>query len=185
MELIHNNIRLLVHENLGKTGQKYFPLVLCIFLFIMAVNIMGLFPYVFTPTSHIVVTFGMSLSIMIAVTLLGASAFQSLFFSILVPRGVPLVLAPFLVVIETLSYIIRAISLGVRLFANISAGHLLFAIISGFAFNLLFSGLLVLGVFPLCIMAFITLLELMVAVIQAYVFSLLVVIYFGDTISLH
>lgn len=185
MELIHNNIRLLVHDNLGKTGQKYFPLVFCIFLFIVAINIMGLFPYVFTPTSHIVVTFGMSLSIMIAVTILGVLTFRSLFFSILVPRGVPLVLAPPLVIIETLSYIIRAISLGVRLFANISAGHLLFAIISGFAFNLLFSGLLALGAFPLCIMVFITLLELMVAVIQAYVFSLLVVIYFGDTISLH
>ena len=182
MELIHSNIRLLVHENLGKTGQKYFPLVLCIFLFIMAANIMGLFPYVFTPTAHIVVTFGMSLSIMIAVTLLGILTFKTRFFSILVPGGVPLILAPFLVIIETLSYMIRAISLGVRLFANISAGHLLFAILSGFAFNLLFNGFLILGGFPVLIMGFITLL---VAVIQAYVFSLLVVIYFGDTILLH
>lgn len=185
MELIHSNIRLLVHENLGKTGQKYFPLVLCIFLFIMGVNIMGLFPYVFTPTAHIVVTFGLSLSIMTAVTLLGVLTFKTRFFSILVPGGVPLILAPFLVIIETLSYMIRAISLGVRLFANITAGHLLFAILSGFAFNLLFSGFLFLGGFPVLIMGFITLLELMVAVIQAYVFSLLVVIYFGDTILLH
>nr|YP_009158761.1 ATP synthase F0 subunit 6 [Crella elegans]AKO90218.1 ATP synthase F0 subunit 6 [Crella elegans] len=185
MELIHSNIRLLVHENLGKTGQKYFPLVLCIFVFIMVVNIMGLFPYVFTPTAHIVVTFGLSLSIMIAVTLLGVLTFKTQFFSILVPGGVPLSLAPFLVIIETLSYMIRAISLGVRLFANISAGHLLFAILSGFAFNLLLNGFLFLGGFPVLIMGLITLLELMVAVIQAYVFSLLVVIYFGDTILLH
>lgn len=71
MELIHSNMRLLVHENLGRIGQKYFPLVLCIFLFIMIVNIIGLFPYVFTPTAHIVVTFGLSLSIMISVTILG------------------------------------------------------------------------------------------------------------------
>ncbi len=185
MEFVYSNIRLLVHENLGNTGQKYFPLVLCIFLFIVVVNIIGLFPYVFTPTAHLVVTFGLSLSIMIAVTVLGLLAFKAGFFSILVPGGVPLVLAPFLVIIETLSYMIRAISLGVRLAANISAGHLLFAILSGFAFNLLFSGFFFLGVFPVLIMGFITLLEMMVAVIQAYVFSLLVVIYLGDTISLH
>lgn len=185
MEGIHDNIRSLVHENLGRMGQKYFPLVLCIFLFIVVTNIMGLFPYVFTPTAHLVVTFGMSLSIMVAVTISGFLAFKLGFFSILVPGGVPLVLAPFLVIIETLSYIIRAISLGVRLAANISAGHLLFAILSGFAFNLLFNGFILLGGFPVAIMSFITLLEMMVAVIQAYVFSLLVVIYLGDTILLH
>lgn len=185
MELIHSNMRLLVHENLGKTGQKYFPLVLSLFLFIVVVNIIGLFPYVFTPTAHLVVTFGLSLSIMIAVTLSGVLTFKAEFFSILVPGGVPLVLAPFLVIIETLSYMIRAISLGVRLAANISAGHLLFAILSGFAFNLLFNGFFFLGGFPVLIMGFITLLEMMVAVIQAYVFSLLVVIYLGDTILLH
>lgn len=185
MELIHSNMRLLVHENLGRIGQKYFPLVLCIFLFIMIVNILGLFPYVFTPTAHIVVTFGLSLSIMVSVTILGFLNFKVEFFSILVPGGVPLILAPFLVIIETLSYMIRPISLGVRLAANISAGHLLFAILSGFAFNLLFNGFFVLGVFPVLILGFITLLEMMVAVIQAYVFSLLVVIYLGDTILLH
>ena len=185
MELIHSNMRLLVHENLGRIGQKYFPLVLCIFLFITVVNVIGLFPYVFTPTAHIVVTFGLSLSIMISVTILGFLTFKVEFFSILVPGGVPLILAPPLVIIETLSYMIRAISLGVRLAANISAGHLLFAILSGFAFNLLFNGFYVLGVFPVLIMGFITLLEMMVAVIQAYVFSLLVVIYLGDTILLH
>ena len=185
MELVHSNIRLLVHENLGKAGQKYFPFILCIFLFIVVVNILGLFPYVFTPTAHLVVTFGLSLSIMVAVTISGVIAFKMGFFSILVPGGVPLILAPFLVIIETLSYMIRAISLGVRLAANISAGHLLFAILSGFAFNLLFNGFIILGSFPVLIMGFITLLEMMVAVIQAYVFSLLVVIYLGDTILLH
>ena len=185
MELIHTNIRSLVHENLGKTGQRYFPFVLCIFLFIVLLNIMGLFPYVFTPTAHIVVTFGLSLSIMIAVTILGVLTFKVEFFSILVPGGVPLISAPFLIIVETLSYMIRAISLGVRLAANISAGHLLFAILSGFGFNLLVNSFYFLGFFPVLIMGFITLLELMVAVIQAYVFSLLTTIYLGDTIALH
>lgn len=185
MEFVYSNMRSLVHDNLGTKGQKYFPFVLCIFLFISVLNILGLFPYVFTPTAHIVVTFGMSLSIMIAVTLLGFLTFKVEYFSILVPGGVPLILAPILVVIETLSYMIRAISLGVRLAANISAGHLLFAILSGFAFNLLFNGFFIIGLFPVLIMAFITLLEMMVAMIQAYVFSLLTTIYLGDTIVLH
>ena len=178
-------MRSLVHDNLGRIGQKYFPFVLCLFLFISILNILGLFPYVFTPTAHIVVTFGMSLSIMLAVTIIGVLTFKVEYFSILVPAGVPLILAPFLVIIETLSYMIRAISLGVRLAANISAGHLLFAILSGFSFNLLFNGAYVIGVLPVLIMVFITLLEMMVAVIQAYVFSLLTTIYLGDTVALH
>ncbi len=185
MELIYLNIRSVVHDNLGKAGQKYFPFVLCLFLFIVMLNVLGLFPYVFTPTVHIVVTFGLSLSILIGVTLLGFLTFKLNFLSILMPGGAPLVLAPFLVLIETLSYVSRAISLGVRLAANLSAGHLLFAIISGFAFNMLSNGLIVLSVFPMLIMIFITLLEMAVAVIQAYVFCLLTAIYLGDTVALH
>ena len=99
--------------------------------------------------------------------------------------GAPLILAPLLVLIETVSYITRVISLGLRLAANISAGHLLFAILSGFAFNMLSNGLVILSLFPMLIMVFITLLEMMVAVIQAYVFCLLTTIYLGDTIALH
>ena len=145
-------------------------------------NILGLFPYVFVPTAQIVVTLGISVSIIIAVTLLGLFTFKLNFLSIIMPGGVPLVLAPFLVVIETVSYIIRAIWLGVRLAANISAGHLLFAILSGFAFNMISSGKIISSLLPMSIMVFITLLEIMVAVIQAYVFCLLTTIYLGDTI---
>lgn len=185
MELINYNLRSVVHDNLGKSGQKYFPFILSIFLFIVVLNFLGLFPYVFTPTAHIIMTFGLSLSIIIAVTLLGFVTFKINFLSILMPGGVPLSLAPFLVVIETLSYMIRAISLGVRLAANISAGHLLFAILSGFAFNMLSNGLILLSVFPVLIMIFITLLEMLVAIIQAYVFTLLTTIYIGDSLALH
>lgn len=185
IELIHVNIRAVVHDNLGKSGQKFFPFVLCIFILIAILNTLGLFPYVFTPTAHIIMTFGLSLSIIIAVTLLGFITFKINFLSILMPGGVPLALAPFLVIIETISYMIRAISLGVRLAANISAGHLLFAILSGFAFTMLSNGLIVLSIFPISIMIFITLLEMMVAIIQAYVFMLLTTIYLGDTIALH
>lgn len=96
MEIVHVNIRSLVHDNLGKTGQRYFPFVLCLFLFIVILNIIGLFPYVFPPTAHIVVTFGLSLSIMIAVTILGILAFKVEFFSILVPGGRAIGVCPFL-----------------------------------------------------------------------------------------
>lgn len=180
VELIHFNIRTVVYDNLGKPGQKFFPFVLCLFLFIVMLNILGLFPYVFTPTAQIVVTFGLSLSIIVGVTILGFMAFNLKFLSILVPGGAPLVLAPFLVLIETIGYISRAVSLGMRLAANLTAGHLLFAIVSGFAFNMS-----VLSFFPVLIMIFITILEMAVAVIQAYVFCLLTAIYFGDTIALH
>ena len=182
MELIHINIRSVVEDNLGKLGQKYFPFVLCLFLFIVMLNILGLFPYVFTPTAQIVVTFGLSLSIIMGVTILGFRRFKLKFLSILVPGGAPLVLAPFLVLIETIGYISRAVSLGMRLAANLTAGHLLFAIVSGFAFNMLSS---LLSIFPVLIMLFITILEMAVAIIQAYVFCLLTAIYLGDTIALH
>lgn len=185
IEFIYINIYSVVQDNLGKEGQKFFPFVLCLFIFIALLNIFGLFPYVFVPTAQIVITLGISVSIIIAVTLLGVLKFKLNFFSILMPAGVPLVLAPFLVVIETASYLIKAISLGVRLAANISAGHLLFAILSGFAFNMLSSGMIVSSLVPMLIMVFITLLEIMVAVIQAYVFCLLTTIYLGDTIALH
>ena len=179
IEFIYINIHSVVQDNLG---IKFFPFVLCLFIFIVMLNIFGLFPYVFVPTAQIVITLGISVSIIIAVTLLGLFTFKLDFFSILMPGGVPLVLAPFLVVIETASYLIRAISLGVRLAANISAGHLLFAILSGFAFNM---GMIISSLVPILIMVFITLLEIMVAVIQAYVFCLLTTIYLGDTIALH
>ena len=185
VEFIYINIYSVVQDNLGKLGLKFFPFVLCLFIFIAMLNILGLFPYVFVPTAQIVITLGLSVSIIIAVTLLGVFTFKLNFFSILMPGGVPLVLAPFLVVIETVSYLIKAISLGVRLAANISAGHLLFGIISGFAFTMLSKGMIISSLVPMLIMVFITLLEIMVAIIQAYVFCLLTTIYLGDTLALH
>ena len=184
-EYLYINIYSGIQDNLGKSGQKYFPFVLCLFVYIAILNILGLIPYVFVPTAQIVITLGISVSIMIAVILSGFLTFKLNFLSILMPAGVPLVLGPFLVVIETVSYLIRAISLGVRLAANISAGHLLFGIISGFAFNMLSNEMITLSLLPMLIMIFITLLEIMVAIIQAYVFCLLTTIYLGDTITLH
>nr|QJS34674.1 ATP synthase F0 subunit 6 [Telopathes sp. NB-2020] len=184
IESIYDHLHGVVKDNLGSEGLKYFPFIISLFLFIVFLNVLGLFPYVFTPTVHIVVTLGLSFSIVIGVTLAGIWKFKGDFLSILMPDGAPLGLAPLLVLIETVSYISRAISLGVRLAANLSAGHLLFAILAGFSFSMLTAGGLI-SLFPLLIMVFITLLEMAVAVIQAYVFCLLTTIYLADTIVLH
>ena len=139
----------------------------------------------FTVGTHIVVTFGLSLSILMVVTILGIKNFKADLFSMLMPQGAPMALALLLVLIETASYLSRALSLGIRLAANLSAGHLLFAILASFAYQMMTGDLLLLSMFPIAIMIFITILEIAVAMIQAYVFCLLTTIYLGDTINLH
>jgi ATP synthase subunit 6 len=185
IEIVYDHWIVLVKDSLGIKGSKYFPFVFSLFLLIAWLNVLGLFPYVFTVGTHIIVTFGLSLSILIVVTILGIKNFKADFFSMLMPQGAPMGLAPLLVLIETASYLSRAISLGVRLAANLSAGHLLFAILASFAYQMLVGDLVLLSIFPIAIMVFITILEIAVAMIQAYVFCLLTTIYLGDTINLH
>nr|AIX11494.1 ATP synthase F0 subunit 6 [Anthomastus sp. USNM 1081145]UKP87313.1 ATP synthase F0 subunit 6 [Anthomastus sp. ANT22] len=184
-EIVYTHFLGLVKDSTANKGTQYFTLIVTLFTFIAGLNLLGLFPYVFTPTAHIVVTFGLSLSILIAVTILGITQFRWNFASMMMPSGAPLVLAPVLVMIETLSYISRAVSLGVRLAANLSAGHLLFAILASFGFAMISNGMLVLSLGPILVMVFITLLEIAVALIQAYVFCLLTTIYINDTLNLH
>nr|YP_006883691.1 ATP synthase F0 subunit 6 [Paraminabea aldersladei]AFR60157.1 ATP synthase F0 subunit 6 [Paraminabea aldersladei] len=184
-EIVYTHFLGLVKDATANKGTQYFPLIITLFTFIAGLNLLGLFPYVFTPTAHIVITFGLSLSILIAVTILGITQFRWNFASMMMPSGAPLALAPALVLIETLSYISRAISLGVRLAANLSAGHLLFAILASFGFAMINNGMLVLSLGPILIMVFITLLEIAVALVQAYVFCLLTAIYINDTLNLH
>nr|YP_010317607.1 ATP synthase F0 subunit 6 [Catostylus townsendi]UNB15551.1 ATP synthase F0 subunit 6 [Catostylus townsendi] len=185
IEVLYDHWVNLVKDSLGNPGLKYFPFVFSLFLLIAWLNILGLFPYVFTVGTHIIVTFGISLSILIVVTILGIKNFKFNFFSMLMPQGAPMGLAPLLVLIETASYLSRAISLGVRLAANLSAGHLLFAILASFSYKMIINNLLLLSIFPLSIMVFITVLEIAVALIQAYVFCLLTTIYLEDTLKSH
>nr|YP_010310512.1 ATP synthase F0 subunit 6 [Acromitus flagellatus]UMY76047.1 ATP synthase F0 subunit 6 [Acromitus flagellatus] len=185
IELLYDHWVNLVKDSLGTKGLKYFPFIFSLFLLIAWLNVLGLFPYVFTVGTHIIITFGFSLSIVIVVTLLGIKNFKLDFFSMLMPQGAPMGLAPLLVLIETASYVSRSISLGVRLAANLSAGHLLFAILASFSYKMILGNLLFLSLFPVMIMVFITVLEIAVALIQAYVFCLLTTIYLEDTIKLH
>lgn len=184
-EIVYTHFLGLVKDSTANKGVRYFTLIITLFMFIAGLNLFGLFPYVFTPTAHIIVTFGLSFSILMAVTILGIIRFRWNFASMMMPSGAPLYLAPLLVIIETISYISRAISLGVRLAANLSAGHLLFAILASFGFAMISNGMLVLSLGPILVMVFITLLEIAVALIQAYVFCLLTAIYISDTLNLH
>nr|WOE91051.1 ATP synthase F0 subunit 6 [Acromitus sp. 2 MKL-2023] len=185
IEVLYDHWVNLMKDSLGAKGLKYFPFVFSLFILLTLLNILGLFPYVFTVGTHIIITFGISLSILIAVTILGIKNFKLDFFSMLMPQGAPMGLAPLLVLIETASYFSRAISLGVRLAANLSAGHLLFAILASFSYKMLINKMIVLSLFPIGIMIFITILEIAVAMIQAYVFCLLTTIYLEDTLKSH
>ena len=187
IELVYENIFNIVKQNIGKEGYKYFPFILTLFVWIALMNLYGVVPYTFSPTSHIIVTFGLSLSIFLGVTLLGFVNHATDYFAMFLPAGSPMWLAPFLVIIEFISHGAKAVSLGVRLAANITAGHLLFGILSGFCWTMLTTGgfLAVLSIFPLFIVLFITVLEMGVAVVQAYVFCVLTSIYINDSIHLH
>ena len=185
IELLYDHWITLIKDSLGEKGSKYFPFIISLFMLIAWLNVLGLFPYIFTVGTHIIVTFGLSFSILLVVTILGIKNFKLNFFSMLMPQGAPMGLAPLLVLIETASYLSRAISLGVRLAANLSAGHLLFAILASFGYQMIIGDLLFLSLFPLAIMVFITVLEIAVALIQAYVFCLLTTIYLEDTLKSH
>lgn len=187
VEMIFQFVRSLVEEQIGPHGRKYFPLVFTTFLFLLSANLIGMIPYSFTATSHLVVTFGLSLSLFIGITIVGFQHHGLHFFSFLLPKGAPLILAPLLVVLELVSYCFRAVSLGVRLFANMMAGHTLVKIISSFAWSMLSVGgiLAVASVIPVIIVFALTGLEIGVACLQAYVFTILVCIYLNDAIHLH
>jgi len=123
LEMVYEFVLNLVNEQLGAHGKKYFPFIFTLFVFLLCNNLIGMIPYSFTTTSHLVITFSLSISIFLAVTIIGFQIHGIHFFSFLLPPGAPLALAPFLVVIELVSYCFRGISLGVRLFANMMAGH--------------------------------------------------------------
>jgi F-type H+-transporting ATPase subunit a len=174
VEMVYEFVVGLVSEQIGTVGRRFFPLIFMI-------------PYSFTATSHMVITFGLSLSLFVGVTLIGFQTHGLHFLSFLLPKGAPLALAPLLVVLELVSYSFRAVSLGVRLFANMMAGHTLVKILSGFAWTMLSVGgvLAVASVVPFGVVLALTGLEIGVACLQAYVFTILLCIYLNDAINLH
>ncbi len=180
-EMLYEFVAGMVKENTGVEGMKYFPFVFTLFMFILFGNIFGLMPYGFTFTSHIIVTAAMAVFIFVCVTIIGFARHGLHFFSLFVPPGAPLGIAIVLAPLELFSYLIRPVSMSLRLFANMLAGHVLLKVLAGFIISL---GV-VFGVVPFLAVFGVTLLEIMVAVIQAYVFALLTCIYLNDAIHLH
>ena len=170
-----------------KKGQVYFPFMYVLFLFILVNNLIGMVPYSFASTSHFVLTFSLSFTIVLGATILGFSKHGLEFFSLFVPAGCPLGLLPLLVLIEFISYLARNVSLGLRLAANITAGHMLLSILSGFVYNIMNSGFIffILGLIPLLFIIAFSGLEIGIAFIQAQVFVVLSSSYIKDGLELH
>ena len=168
-------------------GQIYFPFIYSLFVFILINNLLGMIPYSFASTSHFILTFSLSFTIVLGATILGFEKHGLKFFSLFVPSGCPLGLLPLLVLIEFISYLSRAVSLGLRLAANVLSGHMLLNILSGFIYNIMASGILffILGLIPLAFVVAICGLELGIAFIQAQVFVVLTSSYIKDSLYLH
>lgn len=179
-ESCYNFIADMLRDNAGIEGKKYLPFILSLFLFILFGNLLGLIPGSFTFTSHIVVTFAMAAFVFMAVTLIGFLRHGLGFLKLFVPKGVPILMLPLMVVIEMISYLSRPVSLSLRLFANMMAGHIMLKVFAGFVFALGFA-----GIAPLLIAAALTLFELLVAFLQAYVFAVLSCLYLNDALNLH
>ena len=185
LESLFESIHSMVREQLVK--ELYLPFIYSIFFFILIGNLTGNVPYSFTITTSIIVSIGLSFTILIAVTILGLSIHKLHFFSYFVPSGTPLALVPLLVLIELTSYLARAFSLGIRLFANMVAGHTLMKILATFLYQMFNTSLIVaiLTLIPFTLFLAIMTLELAVSVIQAYVFTILTCSYIKDSIELH
>ena len=181
------SINSMVREQIGSTNEVYLPLIYSLFFFILVANLTGNVPYSYTVTTSIIVTLSLSFTILIGVTILGLYIHKVRFFSFFIPSGTPLALVPLLVLIELLSYSARAFSLGIRLFANMTAGHTLLKILSTFLLQMFSASLLiaVLTLVPFAIFMALIGLELAVSFIQSYVFCILTCSYIKDAIELH
>jgi F-type H+-transporting ATPase subunit a len=173
----------MIRSAAGIEGLRFFPFVFTLFMFVLFSNLVGLFPLIhpFTVTSHIIVTFALAAFIFLGVTLLGFIKHGVKFLKFFVPSGVPLVMLPLLVVIEVISYLTRPLSLSVRLFANMMAGHTMLKVFGAFVVALGLLG----GWAPLAFMVAFTGLEILVAFLQAYVFAILTCIYLNDALHMH
>jgi len=179
-ELAYEFIANMVQENVGDEGRAYFPFLFTLFMFVLMGNLLGMVPWSFTFTSHIIVTFALAALVFVGVTLIGIFRHGLHFVKLFVPHGVPLILLFLLVPIEILSYFIRPFTLSIRLFANMMAGHTMLVIFAGFV-----GALGIFGIGPLAMDVFLVLLEFLVAALQAYVFVILSCLYLRDAIHLH
>ena len=180
-EILYNFISKMISDTAGKKAKPYFPFIFSLFIFVLFCNMVGMLPYSFTVTSHIIVTLAFAMFIFIGVTILGFVIHGFKYLKIFVPSGVPMVLLPIIMIIEIISYLSRPVSLSVRLFANMKAGHTMLKVFGGFVISLGLLG----GWLPLSFSVALTGLEILVAFLQAYVFAILTCIYLNAVSYTH
>jgi F-type H+-transporting ATPase subunit a len=182
-EFIHN----MVKNVLGPEGKPFFPLVFSLFSFVLAANMLGMFPYFFTVTSHVVVTASLAVFVVALVVVVGIAKHGLGWFKLFVPHGVPLIILPFISLIEIISFLSRPVSLGLRLFGNMLAGHIVLKVFAGFVVSLGalgFGGILG-AIAPLFMAVALTALEFLVSFLQAFVFAILTCVYLNDALHTH
>jgi F-type H+-transporting ATPase subunit a len=184
VEVSYEFVANMIRDNVGNEGRPYFPFIFTLSMFILFCNMLGMLPYSFTATSQIVVTFGLAFVVFIGVTIIGFIKHGLGFFGFFLPHGVPGFLAPLVIPIEVLSYLIRPVSLGLRLFANLTAGHTMLKVFAGFIVPL-GAFYVIPGVIPMAAVVGLTILEFAIAFLQAYVFAVLSCIYLHDAIHMH
>jgi F-type H+-transporting ATPase subunit a len=182
LESIYKFLLDILLNQAGKEALPFFSYIYTLFIFICISNLMGVMPFSYTITSHIIVTFSLGFKVLICITLLGFSYQQLKFLNLFVPKNIPIMLLPLLVVIELISFLSRGLSLSIRLFANIMSGHVLMNILTSFIFSLYKSSKLV-ALLTLFIVLSVSSLELFLAVLQAYVFTVLTCIYLSDALN--
>jgi len=179
-ELSYTLVSKMISDTAGSKAKPYFPFIFSLFMFVLFCNMLGMLPYSFTVTSHIIVTFALAAVIFIGVTIIGFVNHGTGYLKLFIPSGVPLFLLPLIVIIEIISYLSRPVSLSVRLFANMMAGHTMLKVFGGFVISLGILG----GLLPLSFTVALTGLEILIAFLQAYVFAILTCIYLNDALNL-
>ena len=179
-EMSYMFIAKMINDTAGSSAKLFFPFVFTLFMFVLFCNLVGMVPYSFTVTSHIIVTFMLAALIFVGVTIIGFIKHGFKYLELFVPKGVPILLLPLIIVIELISYLSRPVSLSVRLFANMMAGHTMLKVFGGFVISLGLLG----GWLPLGFSVALTGLEILIAFLQAYVFAILTCIYLNDALNL-
>jgi len=180
-ELTYEFIANMIKDNVGTEGRSYFPFIFSLFMFILVCNLLGMVPYSFTVTSHIVVTFAFAFLVFLGVTVIGFVKHGLGFFKFFLPDGTPWWMAPLMIFIEVVAYLARPISLSVRLAANMMAGHTMLKVIAGFVIGMGWA----LGWLPFALLTILVGFEIFVAILQAYIFAILVCVYLNDAIHMH
>ncbi|MBU6499666.1 MAG: F0F1 ATP synthase subunit A [Rhodospirillales bacterium] len=186
-ELCYDGIHGMCINQIGAEGKAFFPFIFTLFFFVLMGNLLGLLPFSFTYTSHIAVTFALAAMVIVIVTGVALRIHGLHFFSYFFPAGAPKLLAPLIVPVEIISYLSRPVSLSIRLFANMVAGHVMFEVFASFIVMMAGAGLIggVAAIGPLAVNVILVGFELLVAVLQAYVFAILTCIYLHDAVHLH